>query len=103
MEEVIKRIIQIEEEAAEIEKLVDEKIKQKRLEQDQTLEKLHQVLKSKAMSKVSTLREWEMKMANEEVERQQMLAQEKIRNLTQIETEKAEEWVSQLFAEIIKE
>ncbi|RRD95505.1 hypothetical protein EII17_03255 [Clostridiales bacterium COT073_COT-073] len=103
MEEVIKRIIQIEEEAAEIEKFVDEKIKQKRLEQDQTLEKLHQVLKSKAMSKVSTLREWEMKMANEEVERQQMLAQEKIRNLTQIETEKAEEWVSQLFAEIIKE
>lgn len=103
MEEIIKRIIQIEEEAAEIEKTVDEKIRQKKTEQDKTLEKLRQVIKGKAASKVDTLRQMEMKTADEEIKKQQEVAQKQMDRLTEIEAAKSAEWVDHLFAEIIKE
>ena len=103
MEEIIKRIIQIEEEAAEIEKTVEEKMKQKKAEQEHTLERLQKVLKEKAASKVNTLREWEMKTADEEIRRQQEVFLQQLDRFTRLETEKTEDWVSDLFTQIIKE
>lgn len=103
MEDVIKSIIKIEEEAARLEKEIEEKIRQKKLDQEKNLENLHKNLKEKAKSKVDTLRAWEMRSTQEEVERYQALAQKQMNHLKQMEEENMDQWVRSLFVEITKE
>ena len=103
MEEVIKKIIQIEEEAAEMEKDANEKIRQKKMEQEKTLEHLRQNLKRKAADKVATLQEWEMKETDVEIARQKGAFDKQLAALDAIEKEKAKDWQDALFAEITKE
>ena len=103
MEEVIKKIIQIEEEAAEMEKDANEKIRQKKLEQEKNLEHLRQNLKRKAADKVVTLHEWGMKETDEEIARQKIVLDKRLAALDAIEKEKAKDWQDALFAEITKE
>ena len=103
MEEVIKKIIQIEEEASEMEKAANEKIRQKKMEQEKTLEQLHQNLKRKAAAKVTTLYEWGMKEPDEEIAKQKAVLDKRLAALDEIEKEKAEVWLDALFSKITKE
>ena len=103
MEEVIKKIIQIEEEAAEIEKAATEKMQQKKMEQEKTLEHLRQNLKQKAADKVKTLQEWTVKETDAEIAKQKIVLDKRLATLDAIEKEKAQDWLDALFAEITKE
>ena len=103
MEEVIKKIIQIEEEAAEIEKAASEEIRQKKIEQEETLNHLQQTLKRKAAAKVDTLHEWEMKEVDEEIKRRKVAFQQQLAAMDKMEKEKSKIWLDALFAEITKE
>lgn len=103
MEEVIKRIIEIEQEAAQLEKQTAEKIRLHRLEQEKNLVKLSQTIKEKATAKVKTLREREMAEVEEEIRRKDDEAQKQIENLINIKKQKAEQWICQLYQEITKE
>ena len=103
MEEVIKKIIQIEEEAADMEKSANEKIQQKKIEQEKALEHLRQNLKRKAADKVKTLHEWGMKETDEEIAKQKIVLDKRLAALDEIEKEKAGVWLNTLFAEITKE
>lgn len=103
MEEVIKRIIQIEEEAAEIEKRTAEKIMLSKAEQEKRLEELQQSLKKRAVDKVNTLRQREITEVEQEVKRQQEMAQKQMEHLTKIKAQNAADWTEKLFQSIIKE
>lgn len=103
MEEVIKRIIEIEEEAAELERQTVEKIRLSRVEHEKTLMELNQTIKQKAVAKVKTLREREMAEVEEEVKRQETHSEQQIEHLKTVKKQNEERWIEQLYQEITKE
>ncbi|MDO4766356.1 MAG: hypothetical protein Q4A29_09860 [Eubacteriales bacterium] len=102
-EEIIKRIIQIEEEAAAIERSTVEKINIKKMEQEKSLQKLNRVLNEKAQAKVKTLTEREMQEVDGEIQKQKEISKHQIEKLLQIQKENHGKWVDNLFSEITKE
>ncbi len=103
MEEVIKRLVQIEAEAADVERETAERIRKKKQEQEEALRSLRQEMKKKAEDKLVTLHEWGMKEVDEELEKQKAGLTKKLAAFDRIEKEKTQEWVNTLFLKLTRE
>lgn len=103
MEDVIKRIIQIEQEAAELGRETQEKMTAQKKEQAERLAQLRETLRDKSDFKIAALRQREMQEVEEIIQKEEALCQEKVQRLQKIAENKMQEWVEKLVASIIKE